>query len=339
MDKQRVESLIEKYINSACSAEEEQIIENFLDQVQAKNKNWDTSLFGPEDSVKEKIYQSILQKIQPPTANHKKQVLQWHMIKVAATIALMLAFGFAAYWLFVHPKGEKEYHVQTLTVSVPFGETTSLKLCDGTKVTLNAGSHFLYPESFNSTSREVNLEGEAYFEVVHSDKAPFVVKTNELDIIVLGTAFNVCSYPGENIVETTLVKGKVSLRVNHNNATTNNDIILKPGQRAVYSKNANTLHIERVNTRLFTSWKDGLLVFSDTPLTDLTQRLHRWYDVGFVFLNDEIKTYLYTVTFENEPLPDVLNILAEMTPITYTINSGIVTIDLDIERKNKFKIK
>lgn len=339
MDKEKVESLIEKYINGTCSPDELLVVENFLNQVQTNNTNWDDSLFGSADRVKKNIYQSILKNIRQPEIKYKKTGLSWRILKIAASIALMVALSVAAYLFFAHPREMKQYTDQTITTSASFGQTKSFSLVDGTKVTLNSGSALHYPQSFNTKIREVSLEGEAYFDVAHNAKIPFIVKTPELDITVIGTEFNVCAYLGEDIASATLVNGKVALRVNQSMSGSVNDIILKPLQRAVYTKNSNTLHVGRVNTHLFTSWKEGLIVFSDTPLKNVIQRLHRKFNVDFEFLNTEIEAYVYTVTFENEPLEKVLQILAQMTPITYSVSEGKVTLDIDIERKNNFKIK
>ncbi|MBR8535861.1 FecR domain-containing protein [Carboxylicivirga sediminis] len=170
-------------------------------------------------------------------------------------------------------KEENQYVVETT-----FGNSTKNTLPDGTIVWLNGGSKLTYSSQFNdSKSRDVQLEGEAYFTVAKNEDIPFRVKTKSFVIKVLGTSFNVNAYDAASII-TTLEEGKVEL---HN---ISGDAIgrLNPGQQAVCSAGIDNVSIKQVNTSCFTSWKDGYLVFDDLPLDEVVPKLEQFYNIRIV---------------------------------------------------------
>ena len=165
---------------------------------------------------------------------------------------------------------------------LPYGRTSKIFLPDGTKVCLNAGSRLVYPEFFSDKNREVFLVGEAFFEVEQDKNHPFIVQTTDLRINVLGTKFNISAYPFDNIIETVVTEGKVSLEQKNARLFTETTE-LKPNQLASFNKNSGNIKITNVETDNYTLWKDGLYKFESTDLSRVAKRLERFYDIHFQF--------------------------------------------------------
>ncbi len=165
---------------------------------------------------------------------------------------------------------------------IPYGKSSELQLSDGTKVFLNAGSRLVYPENFTGKTREVFLAGEAFFDVKQDKKHPFIVQIDDLKIKVLGTRFNVSAYQTDNVVETVLIEGKVS--IDHNNVgffdkTTE----LVPNQLASFDRTTHETEIKTVDTSNYILWTEGLLKFERTDLSRIVKRLERYYNIRFQF--------------------------------------------------------
>lgn len=162
------------------------------------------------------------------------------------------------------------------TVSTPRGGQYQLILSDGSKVWLNAESSIRFPATFIGKERNVQLTGEAYFEVVKNAAQPFLVEMNNgMTVEVLGTQFNVMAYDDEEMIKTTLVEGKVKIK-----KIGTGDIVLAPSQQAKLSKAANTLSVDKnPDVSKAVAWKNGLFDFDDDKLSDIMRQLSRWYDV------------------------------------------------------------
>ena len=180
---------------------------------------------------------------------------------------------------------ERDYN----TISVPYGGTYSVELCDGTKVHLNSGTVFEFPSRFNGFTREVKLKGEAYFEVARNERKPFVVDVSEMAVKVLGTSFNVKSYVDEPGVYTTLVNGSVSI-VREGQP----ERVIKPGEQAYYNKGVGTLSVAQVDVTEYTSWKDGLFYFKDITLEEILRIVSRWYDLDVFYVNQSARSVVYS---------------------------------------------
>ena len=165
------------------------------------------------------------------------------------------------------------------TVNIPYGGEYNLVLPDGTRIYLNAGTTLRYPDHFAGGSREIFLSGEAYLEVSRDTSRPFIVRTDDMDVRVLGTVFNVNAYPDGSYVRTTLVEGKVEASCGGER------IVMKPGTQVAYDKATRQADYFPVDVRHFISWKDGYYDFRDMTLGELMQIFVRWYDVNVRFAN------------------------------------------------------
>ncbi|MDX9881593.1 MAG: DUF4974 domain-containing protein [Prolixibacteraceae bacterium] len=196
----------------------------------------------------------------------------------------------------------------------PAGTRTHFDLPDGTKVSLNSNTRLKYKANFKK-NRQIALEGEAWFNVYHDVSSPFTVQTDVLDVKVLGTKFSVVSIEEENSVEVILEEGKVQLTGKGDSFSE----ILHPDQGFFYNKETRCGRIAGVDARYLTSWKDGVLVFRNEPLGEVTKKLGRWYNVKFNIVNPELEGFRYRATFGDEPLEEVLRLISLTVPVKYEI--------------------
>lgn len=165
---------------------------------------------------------------------------------------------------------------------IPYGNQSKLILSDNTVVWLNAGSRLVYPTFFNGKTREVLLFGEAFFEVSKNAEKPFVVKTSDIEIKVLGTQFNVSAYAEDKVIQTVLKEGSVAIR--QNNATFfDKEIVLKPNQMASFTKSSNETMLYDVDASYYTLWTKGLLSFDDVDFNRILKKVERFYNISVNF--------------------------------------------------------
>lgn len=172
------------------------------------------------------------------------------------------------------------------TIKIPKGGEYTLVLSDGTKIWLNSDSELSFPVKFTGGNRKITLKGEAYLEVARDENAPFLVDVNGIQVEVLGTSFNVKAY---DKVETTLVEGKVSI---HANASTN--VILKPGDQGIVDTGNNGVSVRQVDTRIYTSWVNGMFMFRSMTLEEIMETFGRWYDVTVSYENESLRRRHFT---------------------------------------------
>lgn len=208
--------------------------------------------------------------------------------------------------------GTSEYE----EVIVAKGERIQMIFQDGTKVYINSDSKLRYPKKFALNSREVFLEGEAYFEVAKNKRRPFIVNLNGPAIHVLGTSFNVQDYPENRDIVVCLDEGNINLTL-----PTEKKYPVQPGEKLVYNKENNQCSISRMNDMQHMSiWKQNVIVFKDTPLPEVLKILNRWYNVDFKIEDNRVLGYEYTLTSENSLLEKVLMDLEKISPIKFEYN-------------------
>ncbi len=171
-------------------------------------------------------------------------------------------------------------------IIVPYGQTQTVALSDGTIVKLNAGSRLTFPNNFQGRTREVYLKGEGFFDVTENKDKPFRVLTEHLNVEVLGTQFNVTAYNDEDKVSTVLVEGKV--KVSQKNKVFNNDeFIISPGQGCFYTVQTEKSIVQEIDVNNYISWKDGWFTFKDMTLLEIINRLKRYYNKN-IEIEDEL---------------------------------------------------
>ena len=211
-------------------------------------------------------------------------------------------------------------------LKTPRGGGYNLKLADGTRVWLNAGSSLKFPVSFTDTTRQVFLEGEAYFEVSHNGK-PFIVNSGDMDIRVLGTSFNVSAYQDESKIRTTLVEGRVRIDYTLADASEKLSEVLTPNKQAVIDKSESVLSVAEVNTSQYTSWMQGKFEFNNESLNAVMKRLARWYDFEYEFENTQAQDYHFTARIDNESsISTILEMLEMTTDVKFEIREQTIVV-------------
>ena len=203
------------------------------------------------------------------------------------------------------------------TLIVGRGEEYELALADGTHVWLNSESVLKYPANFTGNKREVELKGEAYFEVAHNAQKPFFVNTAEMNVAVLGTSFNVSAYTDDETVHATLVEGSVKI---HNKMGNVDEKILIPNQQFIYSKTNHQAQIKTVNARFYSAWKDGAFTFVDEPLPSIMKKLERWYNIRVFFQGQKVQNLRFSGKLKRfNSCNEVLDVISKTTHIDYEI--------------------
>ncbi|WP_048508602.1 FecR family protein [Chryseobacterium angstadtii] len=207
----------------------------------------------------------------------------------------------------------EKHPVQYATLSTPRKGQYQINLPDGTKVWLNAESSLRYPTAFSGAQRLVELQGEGYFEVAHDAKHPFIVKSGHQSVKVLGTTFNINTYPNEPGTVTTLLSGRIELE----NETGTIRTILSPDQQAVLA-NA-TFHISTVDAQLFSAWKDGKFRFKGASIQQVLRQLERWYDIKVDYKDIPDRVKIYASIRRDKKLSSVLSALEEISGIKFKV--------------------
>jgi ferric-dicitrate binding protein FerR (iron transport regulator) len=286
-----------------------------------------------------------------------------HRNIAAVIISIVMIAGAALGGYLVRPVSEIKDALTT--VYSPAGQRTEITLPDHSKVLLNSKTTLTYSSGFNSINREIYLDGEAYFDV-KKGCLPFEVRTEAMNIRVLGTAFNVKCYSDESVFEATLVRGSMIVEKIDPESGIDEEILLKPNQKVVFERGkavsvavsgaeakseespagvvsgkkereAGKLNlIESYDTKKSTGWIDGLLIIEGETLEDLSKKIERRYDVSIVFMSEKLRKFKYTGTLREYSLEQVLQALEATSPISYRVDKHMVYIGENKEEINKY---
>lgn len=256
-------------------------------EIEAARQIIQSAHYTIDEKMPEHLYDNVLENIVTYSQTRKSRThhlpaINWGAFRVAASIVLLISLG-----LFIaNQKGLfRVGHLETVanvSKSTEWGQKKTVVLPDGSTVKLNAGSSLTYPEKFNNSFREVELMGEAFF-IVQSDKNhPFIVRTKGIKTTVLGTEFNINAYSYNTKAIVTLAEGKVHVAPITSQISSSKDhVILTPGEQASLDFSTGKFSKREVSVALYTSWKDGILLFQDEPLMVVFEKLTRWYGVDF----------------------------------------------------------
>ena len=239
------------------------------------------------------------------------------VLGIAASLLFLLAFGA------IKTLSSGSLLKKTVTESIaPLGQKSQLVLPDGTKVYLNSGTVLRYDSHFGKRNRQIELTGEAYFEVAKSRKNSFIIHAADLEIKVLGTKFNVTAYPNDPVIETYVTEGKVSVR----DLNSEKSIMLVAHQKASYLKDKRQLTLSEVRSDNLISWKENVLYFDNEDFKNIIKKLERWYDVSISLEGKDSIDDRFTLTIKDESLREVLDLISLTTPIRYKFEDHKVTI-------------
>lgn len=326
--------LIIKYLNNQCSEKELQEVVQWI-KINSDDQDEKDRVFGLWENYKEDdnvaddekfsaMFDRIQQKIESRSGKTVRlQPSSWSVLASwltrAAAILLVPVLAFLMYTL-----SERQSDLETLAtladdyleVFAPIGSRTVVQLPDGSEVHLNYGSKLKYPSVFHGETREVELEGEGYFDVAQDPDRPFVVHAGNLNIKAVGTEFNVLAYPGDAAIATTLVEGKVLLEKQLPSYKTESLGAMQPNQHVVYNSKTGDITSSMGRVDKYVAWTEGKMIFEDTPIEQVAQKLSRMFNVD-IEVDENIRDYYYTVTFVDEPLYQILDLMTIATPVSY----------------------
>lgn len=261
-------------------------------------------------------------------AQNRRKRWSERLVRVAAVLAVpLLLTSLTLGYLAFHADEEVVRYAQ---VRAAQGTIVRYELPDKSVVWLNAGSELSFPTVFDDAKREVALKGEAYFEVTADKEHPFYVHTPAgPSVYVYGTKFNVSAYADEGAMETVLEEGKVNVLTADRKVVT-----LSPGERLLYDKTTQRMLKGKADVYEKTAWKEGKLIFRNTPLDEVLKRLSRHFNVTMTFHNHSGKEYHYRATFRDETLPQILDYLGESASLKWRMEETVKQADDSFSKKS-----
>ena len=273
-------------------------VENGLKRLAASIRNYDPS-FQWEQKAQQKHFMFF----QPISS------------RIAASCAVLILFIasilLVSHFLILRPAATAWNEKRTM-----MGEKAVVTLLDGTKIMLNADSKIKYPVRFGEESREVLLQGEAYFEVTHNVEKPFKVRTGNISTTDLGTKFNIKSFPYEKSITVSLEDGIVEVSTNQSSKEING-IILAPAQQIVYNKENETSTVKPFDNQKVSGWKDNILIFDNEPFSEVCISLERYFGVKFEIADLSVSSLPIKANFNNESFWTVVKVIKKATGLTY----------------------
>jgi len=322
-DLARIKYLFSLYIQNKCSEGEVTELFKLLEQYSDTNQ-LDTELVGLWNIIDteeirnepnwDQLYQNVINTKTAKTGLTKVKRIKkvWYFAAAAAFFTtVFFALLFSVYQRSAH---QRNY----ITYTVPFKTTKTIILEDGSKVVLNAGTTLKYPRSFSGKTREVSLNGEAYFQVVHRTDKPFIVHSGKLHIQVLGTSFNVNAYSKAAILKVSVVSGKVAVK----EASTGKQFMLIVNQQATLNDKTNSFKKSVVpDAENAVAWQDGKLIFEDASLDEIATELTLKFGIKTTLSNNSLKKCRISAVFQNKSLPQILAVITKLTGSGYTLHN------------------
>jgi transmembrane sensor len=323
-----------KYLSREASLDEIERLNALLHQKKYSalfntiNEKWEKA--GLEESAPrfniERGIRMLTAKIrnEDPSFEWEKEVQQKRMLihrplffKIAASFAVLIILVTGVFSV-VNVLKQRSVSMTWNEKKTVMGEKSIVTLLDGTKITLNADSKLKYPVRFGEESREVSLEGEAYFEVTRDAGKPFVVHAGNVSTTDLGTKFNISAFPSEETIIVSLEEGKIEVSTEKSRIK-KEDVILSPTQQLVYNKRNETSTIETFDFQKASGWKDNILVFDNEPLLKVLVPLERYFGVKFNIADQSLTNRTIKANFKNESFWTVVKVLEKATGLTYKI--------------------
>ena len=219
-------------------------------------------------------------------------------------------------------QGEETGELQYNELQIPRGGEYQVKLADGTIVRLNSGSSLRYPVAFGKEKREVVLKGEAYFQVAHDRQKAFVVVTDDIEVKVYGTEFNINTRVAD-YVQTTLVRGAVSIKTERSA-----EKMLKPGQLAQFDRLTGETEIKNVDVSNYIGWKSGVYIFEDKSIEQIMDELSLWYDIEVFFRNNISRNRHFSGSLPRyREIDDMLKVIEKTSHVRFEVKGKTIIVD------------
>lgn len=314
------ELILLRYINNELSDTERMDVEEWINSSESNRKLAEdyyylsfalSSLRVIKQSDPHKALQKVNKRIK------RKQSRRFFIrIQQAAALLLLPVLLFTGYLLLQFQEEDPIFYMETRMTPGMIG---SIELPDGTKVWLNSSSYLKYPGTFSGNTREVELDGEAYFEVATNAERPFIVHTENSSVKVLGTEFNIDAYSHNNFVTTTLVEGSVRFSYS-NEYNKTGSVLLNPNEQILYDKKTHQACKNETYVPKDIAWKEGQIILKDTPLSEILWILSKRFHVDFDVKDMALYKHSFTGVFTNQQIERVLEHFERSSGIHYKIN-------------------
>ncbi len=238
----------------------------------------------------------------------------------AASVTVIMCLGLLAFWLY---KSDPEKSVEMLTKSTVEGQKATITLADGTTVRLNSSSSVSYPVEFSDSTRRIILTGEAFFEVTPDKARPFIISSGKLETVVLGTSFNIRSFPDENRQFVAVKSGTVQVTFP---VQALDPVKLQVGDVVMYDNATSAMELEKVDPESIALWAQGYLYFENETLGYVLKSLSRWYGVGFSVEDPKLLNCRVTLKQRDETLKNILEILKYASYVDYEFTENHMII-------------
>lgn len=322
MEKHNIQEIVRYFLSKRFSEQTEEKVQRWLIKEKGSEEKEQGSLSywnELETEVNPETYvalERVNQKIGYVKERISKITLHRRIVRIAAV--LIPLFLIAGGYLYYNQSPNKQ-----IEISVAYGNTRHLILPDSSEIWVNAGSSIRYPETFKKNQRLVYLEGEAYFSVKKDHTKPFIVKTRQLSVKVLGTKFNVKAYPDDESITTTLTSGKVEV-----STPSRENRILKPNEQLTYNINTAAMNIEHVSPNETNAWMAGDIIFLDSSFKEIIHTLERRFNITIANKTGIPESKRYTVKFLKGETPnEILNILKDVVGFTYQRQGTNIILD------------
>jgi transmembrane sensor len=360
MGNDRFIELVSKKLTNEISSEESEELQHCLNTDETNRRDFEfLNIYWNNNDTEFADNVLAFQKIKTKTKNQEptpaikltSKKTSLYIWRAAAAIILLAGCSVLLYSKIIKPADQSLANTKNYwqNKNTSIREKSTVVLTDGTRVTLNSQSSLKYPVNFLGKTREVYLSGEAFFDVHKDHDHPFIIHTKKMNIRVLGTSFNVRSYPNDPQSETTLIRGAIEVTLDDRPS---DRIILKPSEKLIVKNgqykafhkntiklnpaegNAGTQYVLTTLTHLNesdsmvteTSWTQNKFVFRDENFTSLASRMERWYGVDIKFKNDTFKDYRFSGIFEKETINQALDALRMTENFSYKIKDSTIYI-------------
>lgn len=328
MEKEECIILFERYIENRASEDEINRLSTWINKNQLIPLWLEQQVLASSSIIDDDVKMHMLRNIESEinTKNESNSIYstprilnfqfkKWMRVAAMLFLPLLTAAGMYFYMY------KAESSNARLVIAVERGQKANITLPDGSKVWLNSQSKLTYSPNFNINKRELELNGEAYFEVAHNPDKPFIVRSNDIAVEALGTAFGVKAYNEDNLISSILMRGKVRV------TTPDGESILMPNDRIMYDKTSHKKALSTVtNATDFTGWIHNELRFENESLGEIAKTLQRIYNVEIIYSSEKIRNQRYTGTLNNNSLESVLTIITLTSPISFKIDEQQVKL-------------
>lgn len=307
-----INQLIRKFISGKISKEELRDLNKWYDSKLNEEEVFIDS-FESKEQIRNRMLSKLKNEIQIEENRNKISLIRFRQI--GGMVASVAAIVIISITLFINlqnkKSNEKELAASNITYlerANPNGQKSKVILTDGTIVWLNAASKIRFPEKFELTERRISLEGEAFFDVTRDENRPFVIQSKNALTTVLGTTFNIKSYEKEP-VQITVASGRVKVNMENTGSLGNDELVLVQNEQVIFSPESGELTKKNVDSNYFLSWKEDVIRFDNTKLSEVVKTLERWYDKKITIENEKLKNCKLVAEYKNEKLYNVLQSL------------------------------